>query len=147
MVFHEWRVVDGDGHIVEDQQAIVEFLDPPYTGLDSVFSLFPSLDGRLRGRKGLKPTTLQMWRDCLDKRRHEAVIYPTLGLSIGLIQDQEWAAVVARGYNTWLAETYLKPSRRLKGIALLAPQDVGAAIAELSGPRPTWTWSRDCCRR
>src|SRR4051812_49193168 len=60
MVFHEWRVVDGDGHIVEDQQAIVEFLDPPYTGLDTVFSLFPSLDGRVRGRTGLKPTTLQI---------------------------------------------------------------------------------------
>ena len=132
MTFRQWRVIDGDGHIIENPAEIVQFLDAPYTGLDTVFSLFPSLDGRVRGRYGFKPTTLQIWRDCLEGTGiDEAVIYPTLGLSIGLIQDLEWAAVLARAYNRWLAETYLAPEPRLRGVALLPSQDVSAAVEEL----------------
>jgi hypothetical protein len=33
-----------------------------------------------------------------------AVLYPTLGLSHGLIQDADWACALSRAYNTWLLE-------------------------------------------
>ncbi len=59
------------------------------------------------------------------------VVYPTAGLSLGLIQDPEWAAIVARGYNSWLAAAYLQADPRIKGVALLPPQDVAAAAREL----------------
>ena len=35
----------------------------------------------------------------------KAVLYPTLGLSHGLIQEADWACALARAYNTWLYET------------------------------------------
>jgi uncharacterized protein len=128
-----WRVIDGDGHVIEDPDAIADCLEAPYTGRRSVFGFFPSLDGRVRRRGGSQPpTTLEEWRAFLDVTGIEqAVVYPTIALTIGLMQDPEWAALVARAYNTWLAETYLKPEPRLKGVALLATQHVSAAAAEL----------------
>ena len=61
----------------------------------------------------------------------QAVLYPTKALAHGLIQDREWACAVARAYNNWLYERYCRVSPRLKGVALLPPQDVSAAVAEL----------------
>lgn len=129
---HRPRVIDGDGHIAEIADEINDFLDPPYGGRRSVFPLFPSLDGRIRRRHGMPPTSPAIWVDLLDRLALElAVVYPTQGLGLGLIQDPEWAALVARAYNSWLAATYLRADARIKGVALLPPQDVEAAVREL----------------
>ena len=132
MAGHDWRAIDGDGHIVEVEDEINDCLEAPFGGRRGVFPLFPSLDGRVRRKHGMAPTSPAIWRDLLDAMGLEAtVVYPTQGLSLGLIQDPEWAVIVARGYNTWLAETYLRFDPRIKGVALLPPQDVPVAAAEL----------------
>jgi predicted TIM-barrel fold metal-dependent hydrolase len=126
------RVIDGDGHIAEVEGEINDFLEAPYGGRRSIFPLFPSLDGRIRRKYGMPPTSAAIWQELLDAMGLEAtVVYPTAGLSLGLIQDPEWATVVARGYNSWLAATYLQADARIKGVALLPPQDVGEAAREL----------------
>ena len=127
------RVIDGDGHVAEVENEINDFLDPPYRGRRGAFPLFPSLDGRVRRRHGMEPTTPAVWSALIDRLGLEAaVVYPTVGLSLGLIQDPEWAALVARAYNSWLAATYLRADARIKGVALLPPQNVEAAVAELA---------------
>src|SRR5919199_1197262 len=109
------RVIDGDGHIAEVEDEINDFLEAPYGGRRSIFPLFPSLDGRIRRKHGMAATSAAIWKDLLDAMGLEAtVVYPTAGLSLGLIQDPEWAAIVARGYNSWLAETYLRFDTRIK---------------------------------
>ena len=124
MEVEQMRVIDGDGHIAEVEDEINDFLEAPYRGRRSIFPLFPSLDGRIRRKYGMAPTSAAIWSELLDAMGLEAtVVYPTAGLSLGLIQDPEWAATVARGYNSWLAATYLQADARIKGVALLPPQD------------------------
>ena len=45
------RIVDADGHVVEDDRLIIDFLEEPYRGSSMVtrFPLFPTLDGMQRG--------------------------------------------------------------------------------------------------
>src|SRR3712207_6625762 len=104
MAAGKWRAIDGDGHVVEVADQIADFLEPPYRGRRSAFPLFPTLDGRVRQRRGNPPTSPESWRAFLDYTDiAQAVVYPTLGLTLGLIQEGEWAAIVARAYNNWLA--------------------------------------------
>jgi predicted TIM-barrel fold metal-dependent hydrolase len=60
-----------------------------------------------------------------------AVLYPTLGLFAGSIDDPPLAAAACRAYNRWLAD-YCKPyPDRLFGVAMLPLQSVDLAIAEM----------------
>jgi uncharacterized protein len=133
MVQRRWPVIDGDGHIIEDPDGIADCLEAPYTGRRSVLGLFPSLDGRPRRKRGtMAPTTVAEWQAFLEQTGIEqAVIYPTAALTIGLVQDPEWAAIVCRAYNTWLARTYTQADSRLTAVALLPSQNVPAAAGEL----------------
>lgn len=134
------NIIDGDGHVRERDPELVEFLDEPYRSADTIlnFPFFPSLDGFQRGavgaRRGVQQgrITATEWVDFLDQTGIEStVLYPTAGLSCGLIQDPEWAVAVSRGYNSWFHETYHRTNSRLKGVAMLPLQDIDAAILEL----------------
>jgi predicted TIM-barrel fold metal-dependent hydrolase len=69
-----------------------------------------------------------------------AVMFPSRGLFVlGLdSSDQigpdglepEFAAAIARGYNDWLADFCSHEPKRMLGAGMLAPHDVGAAMAE-----------------
>jgi predicted TIM-barrel fold metal-dependent hydrolase len=124
------KIIDADGHIREELNEIREFLAPPFHGRKSFFPAWPS-DGRYRGTP-IDSTTPELWRDFMDAVGIErAVVYPTLGLSHGLIQDKDWACALASAYNDWLYERYLKSDRRIKGVALLPVQDAEEAAKEL----------------
>ena len=59
------------------------------------------------------------------------MLYPTGGLSLGLIQNPEWSCVIARAYNSWIAERFSKQSSRLKAVALLPVHEPLEAAKEL----------------
>jgi uncharacterized protein len=134
------RIVDADGHVVEDDSALVEFLDEPYWGNKMVtrFPFFPTLDGMQRGaiaaRLGIRNVDdyhPSAWIDFLDEVGIEStVLYPTAGLSYSLIQDPGWATSLARAYNQWFYETHYRFSSRLRQVALVPLQDVGEAVKE-----------------
>jgi predicted TIM-barrel fold metal-dependent hydrolase len=137
---HISNIIDGDGHVRERDSELVEYLDEPYRSADTIlnFPFFPSLDGFQRGavgaRRGVKQRRIDApaWVDFLDQTGIEStVLYPTAGLSCGLIQDPEWAVTIARGYNSWFYETYHRTNPRLMGVAMLPLQDVEAAVLEL----------------
>ena len=128
--------VDSDGHIMENVQELIEFLEEPYKGSEMVMSapLLPSLDKfhtpRIR-KKGVFDRTVgpERWLEFLDKTGIEyTVLYPTNGLSYGQVVFPDWALAYARAYNNWLHEKYLKRSPRFKGIALIPMQDVPSAV-------------------
>ena len=139
--------IDSDGHVIESEQEINEFLVEPYAGggYQSFYAMLPSLDdfhttGAFQG----DPTADNQkdtfdasvgppeWVQFLDRSNlAKAVLYPTMGLAHGQIIEPRWAAAYAKTYNNWLYEKYMRHSPRLCGVAILPVQDVDAAVAEL----------------
>ena len=99
------------------------------------YSYFPSLDGWNRGTgvPGKDPETpAPRWLQFLDELGvHMTVLYPTGGLGLGLVQNPEWACVLARAYNSWIADRFTKQSPRLQAVALLPVHEPLEAAKEL----------------
>jgi len=108
------RIIDADGHIREDVSEIQEYLDPPFGGRKFFFPLWPG-DGRFRGGR-IHSTPPKLWQDYMDAVGIEqAVLYPTLGLSHGLIQEADWAWALARADKNRLPERlWGKPKRAFR---------------------------------
>ena len=134
------RIIDGDGHIIEDELALSEYIAEPFksAGPFQGFRLFPPLDhlhsqGPTTSPPGaFTPANAKDWGGFLDDVGIErTVLYPTFGLAYGKIHNRDWSKAVTCGYNDWLYHTYLKQDSRLHGMALLPLADVDAAIVEL----------------
>ena len=137
------RVIDADGHVVERDDQLLQYLDEPFRGREDLLTgpFFPSLDGwhraarRIADGKGRTLTAPQAkeWLAFLDTAGIEmSVLYPTSGLAYGLIKDREWATALARAYNTFLYTEFLTAApSRLKGMALIPLQDIPEAVKEL----------------
>jgi uncharacterized protein len=134
-------LLDADGHLVENDEELLEYMEAPYKGNESVlgFPFFPTLDGYQRGaimaRLGIHKEytiTAKVWLDFLDGTGIEStVLYPTAGLAFGMIQDPTWAVPLARAYNNWFTDKFHKVSPRLKAVALVPIQDMPEAVKEL----------------
>ena len=135
-----FEIIDGDGHVLERDEELVEFLDEPYRGHSGIgyFPFFPTLDGLHRGAGGARRGKPDVdpdpmgWIDFMDRAGiTSTVLYPTAGLGAGMIQDPDWAVAVCRAYNDWLHELFVKTSDRFNGVALLPAQDPVEAAKEL----------------
>ena len=134
-------IIDADGHVYENDGEIFEFLEAPFRGKRTVlgFPLWPTIDGFQRGaihaHMGLHTSfecNAPLWLEFLERTGISGtVLYPTAGLAHNLIRDPEWAIALARAYNDWLYDRYVKASPRLRAVALLPLQDPGEAAREL----------------
>ena len=141
MADNEYLIIDGDGHIQEHDEEIREYLDEPVrSGMKDGpnFPFFPTLDGYqrdvIRAATGRHPGYVgaEEWLSFMDETGIETtVLYPTAGLSVGMIQDTDWAVLVCRAYNNWFHDRYSRRSPRFKGVALLPLQDVDESVKEL----------------
>ena len=135
------RIIDGDGHIQEDNKGIIAHMSSPYREIAERKNLvFPPLDhlhaGRavetppLRdGRPGVGP---KGWLEFLDDVGIDwTVLYPTQALAYGKIVSLDYAVVAARAYNDWLYHTYVEFDPRFKGMAIIPMQDPEEAVSEL----------------
>ncbi|NIO11505.1 MAG: amidohydrolase family protein [Deltaproteobacteria bacterium] len=147
-------VVDCDGHLVESIPELTEFMDSNMR--QAVLNAgrqregaFPSLDGfhgpRIRGagptngeerpyvtasshRKG----SAEDYMAFLDKAGvDEAVIFTSEGLSVGFIQNSDYAVGICRAYNDYVYDRYARVSDKLHPMALIALQDPKQARLEL----------------
>jgi predicted TIM-barrel fold metal-dependent hydrolase len=134
--------IDADGHVVESDAELLDFLPPPYKGREDLlsFSFFPTLDGfhrqarRVADGKGryIAKGSLKEWQQFLDEDEIAwSVLYPTAGLTFGMVRDKDWACAVATGYNNYLYECFTRPEKRLKGMALIPLQSIPDAVNEL----------------
>jgi predicted TIM-barrel fold metal-dependent hydrolase len=139
------KIIDGDGHIFEDGEAIARHF--PYRAAAGRLraSVFPtqshiqfSLTRTPPGSFGMgadgrfKNPGPEGWIEFLDQIGFDyAVLFPTAGQRIGRIVDRDYAVGAARAYNDWLAETYLRRDSRFKGIGILPMHDAEAALEEL----------------
>lgn len=131
-------VIDADGHVLETDAELEQYFDGAYKDhrRSGVFSIFPSLDGWprgfVRGLDKVNRATAEIWIEFIEGSQIDAaVLYPTAGLSFGLIQDPDWACVVARAYNNWLYDKYCNVDARLKGVALLPVHNPQVGANEL----------------
>ncbi len=135
------KIIDGDGHIMEDTTAIIAHLRSPYREIALRKGVvFPPLDHLHAGRAVETPPQRdqrpgvgpQGWLDFLDDVGIEwTVLYPTTGLAYGKIVSLDYAVEVARAYNNWLYETYLKFNPRFKAMAIIPMQEPEEAVIEL----------------
>jgi predicted TIM-barrel fold metal-dependent hydrolase len=129
-------VIDADGHIMEDHKDIFGHIKGNFSEMEwhSTWPMFDA-DGWQRGlaRKGKREDPdAEAWIRFQNEHGIDcAVLYPTSALALGMIQLPAWASAIAQGYNDWLYDRFISQSPRLKGVALLAPQDPKAAAAEL----------------
>jgi uncharacterized protein len=130
------RVIDADGHIMEAHQDLFDRIPSPYGQLEwhGTWALFDA-DGWQRGlaRPGAREDPdAAAWVRFQDEHGIDmSVLYPTAGLAAGMVQLPEWAAALCRGYNDWLADCFTRVSPRLKGMALLPPQNPEFCVEEL----------------
>ena len=131
------RVIDADGHIMEAHDELFKRVPGPYGDLEwhGTWALFDA-DGWQRGlaRPGMREDPdAAAWVRFQDEHGIDlSVLYPTAGLAAGTIQLPDWAAALCKGYNDWLADTFTRVSPRLKGMALLPPQNPEACATELN---------------
>src|SRR5207248_5692321 len=132
-------IVDADGHVMELDEQLAEYIGPPYDGLEwhRSYGFWPGLtgDGNLRALRkpggwaggGTGPDA-QDWLRFLDINGVErTVLYPTQGLTHRLIRDPERAGGLARAHHDRLHDCRPRVSPRLLGVALLPGQAVGQA--------------------
>jgi predicted TIM-barrel fold metal-dependent hydrolase len=135
------KVVDGDGHITEDNEGILAHMASPYRGIAQRKGVvFPPLDHlhdaravetppQRDGRPQVGP---EGWLAFLDDVGIDwTVLYPTTALAYGKIVSLDYAVAATRAYNDWLYHTYLQFSPRFHGMAIIPMQDPDEAVKEL----------------
>ena len=135
------KIIDGDGHIMEDNKGIIDHMESPYRDIAARKGIvFPPLDHLHSGRAVETPPQRDQrpavgpkgWLEFLDDVGIDwTVLYPTLALSYGKIVSLDYAVAASKAYNDWLAETYVKYNPRFKGMGILPMQDPQEAAKEL----------------
>jgi predicted TIM-barrel fold metal-dependent hydrolase len=131
------RIIDGDGHVFEDSQAMAKYLPDVSRGGRVPDRWFPPLDHwhAFIGQTppgSFRPVGPDGWLEFMeDVGIESAVLYTTGGLAYGKVFHLDWAIALAKAYNNWLHETYLSRDPRFKGMALIPMQEPEAAVEEL----------------
>src|SRR5438105_978705 len=126
-------IVDADGHVSDNASIYREYLEAPHS-VRGVREIYPG-DGFDRGRGakgGRNPQSLgDMLADMDVEGIDTMVMFPTLGLNLGMIREADYAAALARAYNNWVYDFRKEALDRLQAVAILPLVDVPAAVREL----------------
>jgi len=133
------RMIDGDGHVLEDLEGVKQRLPEAWKTNTTTRTQgpFPKLDHMHNSLSINPPGAFQNpgpggWSRFMDELGFEAaILYPTAGLAYGKMIDLELAVATARAYNDWLHAEYLQRDPRLRGIGLIAFQEPEEGVAEL----------------
>ena len=132
--------MDGDGHLVEDHQAIWERMPAEYRDLSFVTtrSAFPPNDHLHAANKHFLPEGAfarvgrEGWQDFLqDVGVDRTVLYTSAGLAFGRVVSRDWAIELARAYNNWVYDAYVSRDSRFQAVGLIPLQEPAEAAIEL----------------
>ena len=124
----EFPIIDADGHVSESLASLKRHLKTEYRNrpLFTTEAWDRSFGGTLgKHNEDPKIQVTDMDIDGIDVQ----VIFPS-HLSLSAEKETELATDIARAYNDWLASFCASDPKRLKGVAMVALQDVNAAIKE-----------------
>jgi predicted TIM-barrel fold metal-dependent hydrolase len=129
-----FSVVDADGHITESDEALAPYLEESFRQKSRPFFPRVNWDFHMQGRLApYRAPDAENWLKAMDKEGIEtAVLFPTAGLSIGLVRQPDLAQALCRAYNDFVHERFMKASKRLKPVAIIPLQDIPAAVKELN---------------
>lgn len=133
------RIIDGDGHVMEDHAAIAARMPEEYRGRsDSGRSPYPPNDhlhaanAHILVPGAFAKVGREGWLQFMeDVGLTSAVLYPTNGLSFGRVISKDWAIELARAYNDWMYDEYLSKSSRFQALGLIPLQEPAEAVTEL----------------
>jgi predicted TIM-barrel fold metal-dependent hydrolase len=133
------RLIDGDGHVMEDIAAIIERLPEPYRNGTAIRDPFPPSDHLHSSNKHFLPegafarVGVEGWKDFMQELAMDStVLYTTRGLTFGKIVSKDWAIELARAYNDFMYDTYVKNGEgRFEVMGLVPLQDPKAAVEEM----------------
>ena len=122
-------IIDADGHVTESLESLRRHLGKEHQSrpLFTLEAWDRSFGGTL-GKRNEDPKVqlADMDLDGIDIQ----VVFPT-HLSLNSEKETALAVDIARAYNDWLAEFCSADPKRLKGVAMVALQDVNAAVREI----------------
>ena len=122
-------IIDADGHVTESNESLKKHLKKEYRNRPLMHS--ESWDRTFGGTLGKRNEDPQVQLSDMDMDGIDIqVIFPS-HLSLNAEREADLATDIARAYNDWLAEFCAADPRRLKGVAMVALQDVEAAIKEV----------------
>jgi predicted TIM-barrel fold metal-dependent hydrolase len=133
------RLIDGDGHVMEDLAAIVARMPAEYQGGTPFRDPFPSSDHLHSSNKHTLPegafarVGVDGWLEFMDDLgMDQSVLYTTRGLTFGKIVSKDWAIELARAYNDFMYDTYMKDQGgRFHVMGLIPLQEPAEAVIEL----------------
>jgi predicted TIM-barrel fold metal-dependent hydrolase len=133
------KIIDGDGHVVEDHSAISARMPEEYRGrFGSGRSPYPPNDHLHAANAHFLPPGAfakvgrEGWLEFMeDVGLDSAVLYPTNGLSFGRVVSKDWAIELARAYNDWMHDEYISKSSRFQALGLIPLQEPAEAVKEL----------------
>jgi predicted TIM-barrel fold metal-dependent hydrolase len=140
-------VVDADVHLHEDPAELAEYADPPWdTALREIAKVeeryldLPAMSPRAEfripwpggtNRPQVVPSPDAMRRELDDLHVNVAILFPDHLLSLAMVREPAFAVALARSYNDWLADGWLRREPTLKGSIVIPPQDPAAGAAEI----------------
>lgn len=140
-------VVDADVHLHEDPAELAEYAEPPWdTALREIAKVeeryldLPAMSPRAEfripwpggtNRPQVVPSPEAMRRELDDLHVNVAVLFPDHLLSLAMVREPAFAVALARSYNDWLADRWLRRELTLKGSIVIPPQDPAAGAAEI----------------
>ena len=124
----EHKIIDGDGHVVEDIASIVKYMPEEYVGRSFSEARgknpFPPIDHMHSANRHFTPRGAfanvgrEGWELFLeDVGIGTTVLYTSAGLAFGKIVSRDWAIELARAYNNWMLRHLLveKPALQSHG--------------------------------
>ncbi|HZT08365.1 MAG TPA: amidohydrolase family protein [Chloroflexota bacterium] len=125
------RIIDADGHIVEDSRELRVRLPEPFCNRRGALLASDGMDTSMGGRLGgLENNDLPTRLEDMDREGIDvSVLFPTTSFNVSQVVERDYAVAYTRAYNDYAASV-CRASPRLKAIALLPFQDVSAAVAE-----------------
>jgi predicted TIM-barrel fold metal-dependent hydrolase len=126
---NSFPIIDADGHVTETLDSLKKYLKEEYRSRPLMTSEAwdRSFSGTL-GKRNEDPKVqlADMDLDGIDIQ----VVFPT-HLSLNAERETAVAIDIARAYNDWLAAFCAHHPDRLKGVAMVALQDINAAVREV----------------
>jgi predicted TIM-barrel fold metal-dependent hydrolase len=132
------RIVDVDVHLHEQPKLMAKYCDMPWRKSLEImeeepgryndipgFSTGPRLDPPFPGGAAARKVfTAQQMREELDAIGVDTgILFPDLLLGHAMLPNKEYASAVARAYNAWLFDCWLRENIGLRGALLAASQD------------------------
>jgi predicted TIM-barrel fold metal-dependent hydrolase len=122
-------IIDADGHVTETNESLKRHLKKEFRNRPLMHS--EPWDRTFGGTLGKRNEDPQVQLQDMDLDGIDIqVIFPS-HLSLNVEREADLATDIARAYNDWLAEFCATDPKRLKGVAMVALQDIQAAIREV----------------